>query len=239
MTFCSRFKFSRKFRCGPIFTTALIAGIAIAIPVFANDIQAASQYRQQGLSYRQQERFNEAIAAFEKAAELAPKDTSTRILLGWTQHLAGQEAEATRSLWDAIYLDPLSVQAFNALGIVYLVRGELSPAIASHSWAAFLKPDNEIAYYNLSLAYHRQKLYAISIANAKRAASLEPDNPHPLVAEAIAHWDNGDRDTAIKTYRDAIGVDGRYKEANFLDYLKEAGFSPDQIETSKQVLAAS
>lgn len=219
----------------------LLAGSAIALPAFANltlDTKAASQYRQQGLSYRQQERFGEAIAAFEKATELAPQDVSARILLGWTQHLAGQEAEAAQSLWSAIYIDPLSVQAFNALGIVYLVRGELSPAISIHSWAALLKPDNEIAYYNLSLAYHRQKLYAMAIANAMRAASLEPDNPHPLVAIAIAHWDNGDRDTAIKTYRDAIGVDGRYKEANFLDYLKEAGFSPDQIETSKQVLAA-
>jgi Flp pilus assembly protein TadD len=221
------------------FGALLLAGSAIALPVFAIDNKAASQYRQQGLSYRQQERFPEAIAAFEKAAELAPQDTSARILLGWTQHLAGQETEAARSLWDAIYLDPSSVQAFNALGIVYLVRGDLSPAIASHSWAALLKPDNEIAYYNLSLAYHRQQLYAMAIANAKRAASLEPDNPHPLVAAAIAHWDNGDRTAAIKTYRDALGIDGRYKDANFLDYLKEAGFSPDQIETSKQVLAAS
>jgi Flp pilus assembly protein TadD len=227
------------------FGALLLAGSAIALPVFAIDNidnidhKAASQYRQQGLSYRQQERFTEAIAAFEKAAELAPEDTSARILLGWTQHLAGQETEAARSLWDAIYLDPLSVQAFNALGIVYLVRGDLSPAIASHSWAALLKPDNEIAYYNLSLAYHRQQLYAMAIANANRAASLEPDNPHPLVAAAIAHWDNGDRTAAIKTYRNALGIDGRYKDANFLDYLKEAGFSPEQIQTSKQVLAAS
>jgi Flp pilus assembly protein TadD len=221
------------------FGALLLTGSAIALPVFAANTQTASQYRQQGLSYRQQERFPEAIAAFQKAAELAPQDASARILLGWTQHLAGQETEAARSLWDAIYLDPSSVQAFNAIGIVYLVRGDLSPAIASHSWAALLKPDNEIAYYNLSLAYHRQKLYAMAIANAMRAASLEPDNPHPLVAAAIAHWDNGDRGAAIKTYRAAIGVDGRYKEANFLDYLKEAGFSPDQIETSKQVLAAS
>jgi Flp pilus assembly protein TadD len=222
----------------------MLAGSAIALPAFAIDTniintKVASQYRQQGLSYRQQERFPEAIAAFEKAAELAPQDASARILLGWTQHLAGQETEAARSLWDAIYLNPSSVQAFNALGIVYLVRGDLSPAIASHSWAALLKPDNEIAYYNLSLAYHRQQLYAMAIANAMRAASLEPDNPHPLVAAAIAHWDNSDRTAAIKTYREALGIDGRYKDANFLDYLKEAGFSPDQIETSKQVLAAS
>jgi Flp pilus assembly protein TadD len=217
----------------------LTAGLEIAKPVFAVDTRAASQYRQQGLAYRQQERFTEAIAAFEKAAELAPQDAGARILLGWTQHLNGQESEAAQSLWNAIYLDPFSVQAFNALGIVYLVRDELSPSIVIHTWAALLKPDNEIAYYNLSLAYHRQKLYSVAIANAARAARLEPSNPHPLVAEAIALWDNGDRSTAIQTYRDAIGIDSRYKDPDFLNYLKEAGFSIEQIETSKQVLFAT
>jgi Flp pilus assembly protein TadD len=217
-------------------TVVLITGLAIASPAFAASTNSASQYRQQGLAYRQQERFPEAIAAFEKAAELAPKDISARILLGWTQHLAGQESEAARSLWSAIYLDPFSVQAFNALGIVYLVQGELPPAIASHTWAALLKPDNEIAYYNLSLAYHRQQMHNVAIAYAKRAAQLEPSNPHPLVAEAIAHWDNGDHNAAIKAYRSAVGIDGRYSEANFLDYLKEAGFSTEQIQTSKQIL---
>ncbi|WP_019502330.1 tetratricopeptide repeat protein [Pseudanabaena sp. PCC 6802] len=225
-----------KFRRNSVSTLILIAGLAIARPVFAASPNSASQYRQQGLAYRQQERFPEAIAAFEKAAELAPKDVSARILLGWTQHLAGQESEAARSLWSAIYLDPFSVQAFNALGIVYLVQGELPPAITSHTWAALLKPDNEIAYYNLSLAYHRQKLHTVAIANAKRAAQLEPGNPHPLVAEAIAHWDNGDRNAAIQSFRSAVSIDSRYGDANFLDYLKEAGFSTEQIQTSKQVL---
>lgn len=223
-----------------IFSTFVaIAGLAIAGSVFAASPNSASQYRQQGLAYRQQERFPEAIAAFEKAAELAPKDVSARILLGWTQHLTGQESEAALSLWSAIYLDPFSVQAFNALGIVYLVQGELPPAIVSHTWAALLKHDNEIAYYNLSLAYHRQKLYTVAIANAKRAAQLEPSNPHPLVAEAISHWDNGDRNDALQTFRSAVSIDGRYGDVNFLDYLKEAGFSAEQIQTSKQILLQS
>ncbi|CAN1209004.1 tetratricopeptide repeat protein [Tumidithrix helvetica PCC 7403] len=200
---------------------------------------SAEQYREMGLVYRRQEKLSEAIAALQKAVELDPKDVSGRVILGWTQHLAGKEEEAATSLWGAIYLKPHTVEAFNALGIVYLVQGSLPHAVMVHSWAALLKPDNEIAYYNLSLAYHRQQQYDLAIANAVRAADLEPSNPHPLVALAIAHWDAGDRVAARKAYRDALRVDGRYSSAAFLDYLKEAGFSPEQIRISKQVLGAS
>jgi Flp pilus assembly protein TadD len=203
------------------------------------DAMTPTQYREQGLAYRRQERFSEAIAAFQKSVALSPKDVSGRILLGWTQHLAGQEDAAARSLFQAIALNPRSTQAFNALGIVFLVQGELAPAIITHTWAALLQPDNEIAHYNLSLAYQRQGLFDWAIAHARRAAVLEPDNPHPLVAEAIAHWGNRDRVAATQTYRQAINVDGRYSNAEFLNYLKEAGFSPDQIQISQQVLAIS
>lgn len=214
------------------------AGLGIASPAFTIDsvAKSATAYRAQGLAYRQQGDFTAAIASLRKSVELAPQDINGHIVLGWTQHLAGKREDAARSLWSAIYLDPFSVQAFNALGIVYLVRGELSHAVVSHYWAAFLKPDNEIAYYNLSLALHRQQVYDLAIANAKLAANLEPSNPHPLVAEAIAHWDNSDRIAAIASYREAIGIDSRYSDSNFLQYLNEAGFSDDQIQTARQVL---
>jgi len=230
---------------------SFVAGLALARPVFSAEgsdrglenrsqlLSSASQYREQGLAYRRQARWRESIDAFQKAVELSPQDVSSHILLGWTLHLNGQDPDATRSLLTAVYLKPSSIQAFNALGIVFLVQGELPQAILTHTWAVWLKPDNEIAHYNLSLAYQRQGLYDWSIFHAQRAASLESDNPHPFVAESIAYWDSGDRTAAIKAYRQATSVDRRYNDAAFLDYLKEAGFSPGQIQTSKQVLAAA
>ncbi len=217
------------------------AGLEFSSPAFAVSISqknAASQYREQGLAYRQQERFPEAIAALKKSVALDPQDTSGFIVLGWTLHLAAQDTLAATSLWQALYLDPFSTQACNALGIVYLVQGELSQSVLVHNWAAFLKPDNEIAAYNLSLAYHRQKAFDWAIAHANRAAELEPSNPHPFVAKAVVYWDQGDRTAALQAYRQATSLDSRYKESAFLNYLKEAGFSLEQIQISKQILSA-
>ncbi|AFY71094.1 Tetratricopeptide TPR_1 repeat-containing protein [Thalassoporum mexicanum PCC 7367] len=206
------------------------------------DQYQASLLRQQGLADRQVGLFDQAIANLEQSTQLDPTNINGHVLLGWTQHLAGDHDNAARSLWQAIQRDPRSVEAFNALGIVYLVRGDLNHAVLSHSWAAMLKPDNEIAYYNLSLAYQRQQVYDWAIAYGKAAASLEPYNPHPFVALAVCYWsqgDQGDRDRAIEAYRQALIIDARYGDPGFLNYLDEAGFSAEQIQLAKAILSAT
>jgi tetratricopeptide (TPR) repeat protein len=217
----------------------LATGCWTGNPDVPKDPARAGSYRATGLSLRAQARLPEAIAAFQKANQLDPSNLANGVLLGWTQHLAGQAQAATQTLVSTAYQDFSNVQAFNALGIVLLTRGNLDDAVWAHSWALVLKPDNEIAYYNLSLAYQRLGQYDGAIATAQKAVELEPSNPHPLVALAIAHWGKGDRILAVQAYRRAIGVDGRYGNRAFLAYLKEAGFHADQIRLSEQVLAQS
>lgn len=204
-----------------------------------NAATSASEYRSLGLSYRASERYTEAIAALKKSVELQPQNLSGRVMLGWTQHLAGQEEAAAQTLLQAIYCDPRNVPALNALGIVYLVSGKLTPAVTVHTWAAMLEPKNEVTYYNLSLAFHRLRLYNLAIPAAKKAAVLEPNNPHPLVAEAISHWDMADQKLALLAYRQAQNLDARYSDRSFLTHLKKAGFSLEQIEITEQILSAS
>lgn len=199
---------------------------------------SAGEYRQLGLQYRQQGRYTEAIAAMQKSVELEPKNIMGRVNLGWTQHLAGKEQEASISLWQAIYQEPFFVPAYNALGIVYLVDGKVTASALIHTWAAVLKPDNEIAYFNLSLALHRLQIYNLAILCANRAASLEPNNPHPLVAGAIAYWDSGDKNTATQVYKKTIQLDSRYNDRTFLNHLKQAAFTPIQIQIVETIRTA-
>ena len=222
---------------------SLISGLVISSSLWlATSVAAApsaSEYRQLGLTYRAQARYSEAIAALQQAVELEPNNLPGRITLGWTQHLAGQGVAAMESLFQVLYRDRNSVPALNALGIVYLVQGDLSSTVITHSWAAWLEPNNEIPYYNLSLAAHRLREYGWASLAARRAADLEPNNPHPWVALAIINWDGGDREAATQAYERALALDGNYGGHDFLSYLQEAGFSAAQIETAAQVLAAT
>ena len=93
-----------------------IAILLIPASAFA---QSAADYRQQGLSLRDQERYPEAIAALQKSVGLEPQNQSGRVLLGWTQHKAGQTPVAEKTLLDTFNLNPFDVPTLNALGIVY------------------------------------------------------------------------------------------------------------------------
>lgn len=215
--------------------TAAVSWLTPTLGLSASAMSAA-QYRELGLQYRQAEQFPEAIAALQKAVELEPNHLPGQVSLGWTQHLAKQDRAAAVTLQATVQQDLFHVPALNALGIVYLVNEDLLGAVLTHSWAAWLAPDNEIAYYNLSLAWQRLEHYDRAVEAAQKAAQLEPDNPHPLVALAIAQWKKGDQPLAQQTYQQAIDLDPRYAEANFLDFLNEAGFNAEQIQASKQVL---
>ncbi|MDX1976218.1 MAG: tetratricopeptide repeat protein [Pseudanabaenaceae cyanobacterium bins.68] len=196
---------------------------------------SAATYRQQGLDYRSQGDFDQAITALEQAVQLEPQHLSGLVLLGWTQHLAGKGTQAAQTLWQALFQQPAFPETANALGIVYLVRGELNAAILVHEWAKLLKPNNEIAHYNLSLSYQLIGQIPLAIAHGKIAAQLEPQNPHPLISLAVSHWQDQNRVAAIAAYQTAINLDSRYGQREFLNQLTQAGFNSSQIAIAQMI----
>jgi len=198
--------------------------------VGAAGAQTAGEWRQIGLTRRAQGDTLGAIAALEKAVATEPQNPTGYVLLGWTQHLAGQSEPAARSLWRAIARRPNHIEAFQALGIVYLVRGELTPAIWSHLWAAVWNPQGEIAPYNLSLAYHRLGLPPLALAYGQRAAALIPNNPHPWLALALAHHQDGNPVAMAAALRTAQQLQGALGNPEFRRAdLTYAGFDAAQI----------
>jgi tetratricopeptide (TPR) repeat protein len=202
---------------------------ALAYPTFLVDSQTAERYRQQGLAYRNAGSLERAIATLKIAAALDPQNLQGQVILGWTQHLAGHRTAAANTLRGVLKQEANLVAALNALGIVYLVDGQLDAAVATHQHAVDLQPDNEIAHYNLSLAYERLGQGDQAITHAQIATELEPANPHPWVALALAHVAQGHGNQAQTAYQQALRLDSRYRSRTYLEHLEKAGFSPGQI----------
>lgn len=209
--------------------------MTLVYPMFLVDAQAAQRYRLEGLNYRRNGSLDAAIAAFKLGVALDPFNPDGHVLLGWTQHLSGSGSFAAQTLRSALERFPEHVPALNALGIVYLVQGDLQQAIATHTRAIELKPDNEIAHYNLALAYQRLPDFKAAITHGQRAVELEPVNPHPWVALALAQWTAGNQTQAVEAYRQAVSIDGRYRSASHLSHLEQAGFSAAQIAATEEL----
>ncbi len=197
---------------------------------------AAAKLRQLGLRYRQQGRYTDAIISLEEATSVEPENLSGQVLLGWTLHLGGREASAMKVLEQVLEKDANYIPALNALGIVYLVSGDLDKAVITHERAKEIRANNEIAYYNLTLAYQRLKKYDLAIARGKQATILEPTNPHPWVALALVYWGQGMKTQARQTYNRAVQLDSRYGQSKFLINLKQAGFSEEQIDNVREIV---
>ncbi|MGA1357276.1 MAG: tetratricopeptide repeat protein [Prochlorothrix sp.] len=197
---------------------------------------SGAAYRLEGLALRQQGDLAGAIGQFRRAVEQEPQNLDGQVLLGWTLHLAGEGTAAAQVLEGALHQDPVHVPSLNALGIVYLVQGRLWRSVVTHGQGVVLDPGNEVAFYNLSLAFERLGLGEWAVGAAEAAIDREPYNPHPYVALALAQWGRGDRSGALAAYGEALGLDGRYGDRVFLDHLREAGFSADQVLKTEEIL---
>jgi Flp pilus assembly protein TadD len=85
---------------------------------------------------------DEAIAEFEEAARLAPRDPRARYDLGIAQLRAGRAAAAERSLRDAVRLEPDNAYSRIALGSALSTLGRSDEARAEAEHALRLAPDD-------------------------------------------------------------------------------------------------
>ena len=98
----------------------------------------------------------EAVAAFEAALPLAPKDASIRQRLGELQRDLGHVDAALASLRDAVAVDATSAPAWNALGMTLGGNGHLPEAEEAFRKAIARDSTDHRYFFNLGLALVRQ-----------------------------------------------------------------------------------
>jgi choline-sulfatase len=101
-------------------------------------------------------RAGEAVAAFEAAVKLLPKDAMIRQRLGELQRDLGHVDAALASLRDAVAVDPTSASAWNALGMTLGGNGRLDEAEKAFRAAIERDATDHRYFFNLGLALVRQ-----------------------------------------------------------------------------------
>ena len=148
-------------------------------------------------------RFNEGLAEFRRAQQLAPWNASANDLLAPVVVYLGQFNEAEKLARQAIERDPLAYQARQSLARLLFVQGKFDDAEAAARKAAELQPT--------AAGSHRWQVFvAIERGDgeeALREAMVEPNERYRRFELALAHYARGERSAADASLAELIARD--------------------------------
>ncbi len=149
------------------------------------------------------QRYEEAIASFDKALEIKPDFHYAWFNRGVALRNLGQNEQAVASSDKALEFKPDFHQAWFNRGIALGNLGQYEQAVASYDKALEIKPDFHYAWYNRGVALGKLGQYDQAVASYDKALEFKPDyhqvwNDRGAVLcdylqryeEAIASFDN-------------------------------------------------
>jgi predicted O-linked N-acetylglucosamine transferase (SPINDLY family) len=174
--------------------------------VLAQVPDQADVLRVLGMTLHDAGRRAEALAAFGRAAELAPGSALAQNDLGVALRAAGRLEEAIAAYGRALALEPACAAALNNLGNALRDAGRLDEAAAELGRAAVLEPASAVVQNNLGVALHGIGHVDEAIAAFGRAIALRPDYalPHDNLGNSLAT--TGRIDEAIAAHGRAVAL---------------------------------
>lgn len=148
-----------------------------------------------GLGHYGMKEWAEALAAFEKAAELAPKMDTAYFFIGNAQAAKGELEKAIPNYRKALELNPKSSAYHLALGKIF---GSMGPehereALGWLQKALALKPGDIPSQFELALAYERVGDLAHAVPLLQNVVARDPDEIAPHVVLSRIYWKTHER----------------------------------------------
>jgi len=155
-----------------------------------SDIPAA--YYGLGLAYTGLEKFEDAVAAYQRAIAYAPDWAYTHAALGSAYASTHRYAEALDAYKVAVALDSDDEMIHHQIGNVYSKRGEHGAATRHQRRAIAIAPQFAAAHYQLGLLYAHEKRWTDAISAYRTAYQNDPALIEALYNLAQAYLRAGD-----------------------------------------------
>ena len=174
-----------------------------------------------GVSTSQQGRFDESVAAYEKALALDPKNALYPAALNnlGTVHLdRGDKAKAIARWEEAVKASPAQLEARYNLASQYLEQDRLDDAIPLLEEAARLAPNHELVHVRLGRAYMLKGRGEDAYRALSLVRRLYPENWYAPLGMAALHAANGRPEEAQKLLDEALRLGGEPARAEAAGY---------------------
>jgi tetratricopeptide (TPR) repeat protein len=188
-----------------------------------------------GDALRREERFAEAIVAYDAAMALIPKAEVQHWTIiysrGVSQERVGDWPAAEADFRLALQLNPDQPQVLNYLGYSFVDRGEnLDEALQLIERAVAAEPQSGYIVDSLAWAYFRLGRFADAVEPMERASLLEPVDPVVTDHLGDVYWAVGRVLEAQFQWRRALSFDPEEAEATRIRRKLEVGLDAVRAE---------
>ena len=178
-------------------------------PVVHADHLGASTFIEKGWSRISLGDYEGAETALTKALELSPNDPQSESLLGWAQMLQEKYDDALLNFQKVLMRQPANALARITVGYICLKKRIFGEAIEHLSKAIRLDNDRKAtlyAHFYLGLVYLEREMYEDAQTFFAKTLALGPNLIEAYYELGRAQWFNGERDAALKTWRDGFAA---------------------------------
>ncbi len=157
-----------------------------------------------GTTYAEQENFESARAALQRAIDLAPGAAAPRAELGALETRAHRLAQAVTAIDSSLEIAPDDFVAWASRGDLLLAQGEPEAALESYLKAGVLEPRYAKAQTHAAIAWYQLGRTDAALAALSQAKLADPNDPLPYFYEAQVHGDALNPMAAIAAARAAM-----------------------------------
>ena len=169
--------------------------------------ELAAIYVSRGVEYKNKRGLDRAVADFDQAIRLDPKNTDVYTIRGMAWEAKGDLDRAIADFDQAIRLDPKNTDAYTVRGTAWEAKGDLDRAIADYDQAIRIDPKKTGAYTVRGVAWAAKGDLDRAIADYDQAIRIDPKNTDVYDNRGIAWAAKGDLDRAIADYDQTIRLD--------------------------------
>lgn len=201
---------------------------------------APKQYEIQmllGIVFAEMKQYPESVSAFQKAADIQPRNAGARSNLCKALGKAGKRMEAVDECREAVRLDPDNEKFQSQLADLYLLNERGAEALSLLE-AAYIRFQNSIKIMGqLADVYYDRSEYGKALELYEKIASLDPtiDTVHFRLSLTYDHLDRpDDAITAAKKYLSMRPADLAFANLHLGRMLQNGGFFDESLEPLKK-----
>ncbi|MDQ7824075.1 MAG: tetratricopeptide repeat protein [Candidatus Eremiobacteraeota bacterium] len=159
-----------------------------------------------GVAYQAQDRFQDALQYWKKAAQIKPESSTAFYVKAIEKLMAQNVPGAIADLNAAIKVMPQNAYAHNMLGILYVQMGKLAEAKTEFGQALRYKPNYVEPYLNLAYLAEKEGQQEEALKNYKAATIKNPYSVKGLMAMGKIYFTTGRFFDAESCYSRALRI---------------------------------